>query len=235
MKLVSNVQAVLASRQYRRHALADHPSGLDHAPPAHRRAEGRRPAPAPTWCGSRSASRTRPTSSPIWSRRWRTDASQPTARSSCGVDSAAWPVTRVGNERPHDFGRAEWFRSRVVADCMRHARWQWSAPASPSPDAAAQATSGAIAQQRHNAERGLQWSPSAARAHRVRRTATAAQRPRDIDRDAAAPRQRSHKPTCDGRTAPSAYSRRNSATAAYRRSSRAASGMKPPSISGQVL
>ncbi len=39
-------QAVLASRQYRRHALADHPSGLDHAPPAHRRAEdaGRRRA-----------------------------------------------------------------------------------------------------------------------------------------------------------------------------------------------
>ena len=33
-------EAVLASRQYRRHALADHPSGLDHAPPAHRRAEG---------------------------------------------------------------------------------------------------------------------------------------------------------------------------------------------------
>ena len=33
-------QAVLASRQYRRHALADHPSGLDHAPPALRRAEG---------------------------------------------------------------------------------------------------------------------------------------------------------------------------------------------------
>ena len=33
-------QAVLASRQYRRHALADHPSGLHHAPPALRRAEG---------------------------------------------------------------------------------------------------------------------------------------------------------------------------------------------------
>ena len=33
-------EAVLASRQHRRHALADHPSGLDHAPPALRRAEG---------------------------------------------------------------------------------------------------------------------------------------------------------------------------------------------------
>ncbi len=33
-------EAVLAPRQYRRHALADHPPGLDHAPPAHRRAEG---------------------------------------------------------------------------------------------------------------------------------------------------------------------------------------------------
>ena len=61
-------QAVLAPRQHRRHPLADHPSGLDHAPPAFRRAEGRRPAPAPTWCGCRSASRTRPTSSRISSR-----------------------------------------------------------------------------------------------------------------------------------------------------------------------
>ena len=34
--------AVLPSRQCRRHPLADHPSGLDHAPPAHRRAEDRR-------------------------------------------------------------------------------------------------------------------------------------------------------------------------------------------------
>ena len=33
-------EAVLASCQHRRHALADHPSGLDHAPPALRRAEG---------------------------------------------------------------------------------------------------------------------------------------------------------------------------------------------------
>ena len=33
-------EAVLASRQHRRHPLADHPSGLDHAPPAVRRAEG---------------------------------------------------------------------------------------------------------------------------------------------------------------------------------------------------
>ena len=57
-------EAVLASRQYRRHALADHPSGLDHAPPAVRRAEGRRPAPGRMWCASRSASRTRTTSSP---------------------------------------------------------------------------------------------------------------------------------------------------------------------------
>ncbi len=30
------VQAVLASRQYRRHALADHPPGLDHPSPAQR-------------------------------------------------------------------------------------------------------------------------------------------------------------------------------------------------------
>ena len=34
--------AVLASRQCRRHALADHPPGLDHAQPARRRAEDRR-------------------------------------------------------------------------------------------------------------------------------------------------------------------------------------------------
>ena len=33
-------EAVLAPRQHRRHALADHPSGLDHAPPALRRPEG---------------------------------------------------------------------------------------------------------------------------------------------------------------------------------------------------
>ena len=69
-------EAVLASRQYRRHALADHPSGLDHAPPAHRRAEGRRPAPARTWCGCRSASRTRTTSSPTSSRRWPTEVTR---------------------------------------------------------------------------------------------------------------------------------------------------------------
>ena len=34
-------EAVLAPRQYRRHPLADHPSGLDDASAAHRRAEGR--------------------------------------------------------------------------------------------------------------------------------------------------------------------------------------------------
>ncbi len=62
-------EAVLASRQYRRHPLADHPSGFDHAPAIVRRAEDARPAPDPTWCGCRSASRTRKTSSPTWSRR----------------------------------------------------------------------------------------------------------------------------------------------------------------------
>ena len=40
-------QAVLASRQYRRHALADHPSGLDHAPPACPTRRRCRPAPGP--------------------------------------------------------------------------------------------------------------------------------------------------------------------------------------------
>ena len=34
----------------------------------------RPPAPAPTWCASRSAWRTPPTSSPIWSRAWRAAA-----------------------------------------------------------------------------------------------------------------------------------------------------------------
>ena len=67
-------EAVLAPRQYRRHPLADHPSGLDHAPAAQPTRRRSRPAPAPTWCGSRSASRTRKTSSPTWSRRWRTEA-----------------------------------------------------------------------------------------------------------------------------------------------------------------
>ena len=50
--------AVLPCRQHRRHPLARHPSGLDHPPPALRRAERPRPARARTWCGCRSASRT---------------------------------------------------------------------------------------------------------------------------------------------------------------------------------
>ncbi len=62
-------EAVLAPRQCRRHALADHSSGLDHAQPARRCAEDGRPARRPTWCASRSASRTRKTSSPISIRR----------------------------------------------------------------------------------------------------------------------------------------------------------------------
>ena len=62
-------EALLASRQYRRHALAHHPPGLDDPQPALRRGEGRRPAPGRTWCASRSASRTSRTSSPTWIRR----------------------------------------------------------------------------------------------------------------------------------------------------------------------
>ena len=50
-------RAVLASRQCRRHQIADHPSGLDHAPPACRTSRRSRPAPGRTWCGCRSASR----------------------------------------------------------------------------------------------------------------------------------------------------------------------------------
>ena len=38
VKLVEKRAAVLASRQYRRHAQPDPAPGLDHAPPAHRRA-----------------------------------------------------------------------------------------------------------------------------------------------------------------------------------------------------
>ena len=56
-------EAVLASCQHRRHALADHPPGLDHAPPALRRAEGAGRRRARTWCGSRSGWKTPPTSS----------------------------------------------------------------------------------------------------------------------------------------------------------------------------
>ena len=62
-------QAVLASRQCRRYALADHPPRLDDASPALRRAAASRRAPVPRWCGSRSASRMRRTSSPISTRR----------------------------------------------------------------------------------------------------------------------------------------------------------------------
>ena len=54
-------QAVLAPRQCRRHPLAGHPSGLDHAQPAHRRAEDPGRRRRRTWCASRSASRTRTT------------------------------------------------------------------------------------------------------------------------------------------------------------------------------
>ena len=50
-------QAVQPSRQYRRHAQPDHPSLLDHAPPAHRRAARSEPAQDPKWCGCRSASK----------------------------------------------------------------------------------------------------------------------------------------------------------------------------------
>ena len=53
-------QAVLAPRQYRRHALAGDPPGLDHAPPAHRRAADRRRAPARRSCACRWRCRSYP-------------------------------------------------------------------------------------------------------------------------------------------------------------------------------
>jgi hypothetical protein len=58
VKLVSEPEAVLASRQYRRHPQPRHPPGLDHAPPAPTSRRISRPAPGRTWCACRSASRT---------------------------------------------------------------------------------------------------------------------------------------------------------------------------------
>ena len=85
VKLVSNVKLFshLANIGDTR-SLIIHP-GLDHAPAAVRRAEDRRPAPGPTWCGSRSASRTRTTSSPTSSRRWRISCSQPLVPAQAGT------------------------------------------------------------------------------------------------------------------------------------------------------
>ncbi len=54
-------EAVLASGQCRRHPLAGDPPGIDHPQPARRCRQRPRPAPLPTWCGCRSASRTRKT------------------------------------------------------------------------------------------------------------------------------------------------------------------------------
>ena len=71
VKLVSNVQIVLASRQYRRYALADHSSGLDHPQATHRGAELRRRARARTWSACPSALRMLRILSAIWNRRWR--------------------------------------------------------------------------------------------------------------------------------------------------------------------
>ena len=88
VKLVVERQAVLASRQHRRHAFADHPSRLDDASPVVRRRRRCRPAPARTWCGSRSASRTRRTSSPTWSRRWRRNPSSIARRYRTSGDEA---------------------------------------------------------------------------------------------------------------------------------------------------
>src|SRR5262249_16417607 len=53
-------EAVLASRQHRRHAVADHSSGLDHPPAAHRRAESpgrRRPRRRPPFDRARGQGR----------------------------------------------------------------------------------------------------------------------------------------------------------------------------------
>ena len=46
--------AVLPSCQHRRHAQPDHPSGLDHASPAHSGTARACPPPVMTWCVSRS-------------------------------------------------------------------------------------------------------------------------------------------------------------------------------------
>ena len=62
-------KTVLASRQCRRHPLADHPSRFNHAQPTRRRAKGPGRRRDPTWCGCRSGSRTRRTLSPISIRR----------------------------------------------------------------------------------------------------------------------------------------------------------------------
>ena len=64
VKLVSNVKLFshLANIGDTR-SLIIHPASTTHASSTTRRRS--RPAPAPTWCGCRSASRTRKTSSPI--------------------------------------------------------------------------------------------------------------------------------------------------------------------------
>ena len=59
---------------------ADHPSGLDHPPPARRGAAARAPACSPTWCGSRSASSTSTTSSGTSTRRSKPPAAERAAR-----------------------------------------------------------------------------------------------------------------------------------------------------------
>ena len=102
-------RAVLASRQCRRHQIADHPPGLDHPPATCRTSRRSRPAPARTWCAFRSASRTSRTSSPIWSRR--SPRSEATMH---GVQTFSYDRHRAHRRRkparragPRDFGRSE--------------------------------------------------------------------------------------------------------------------------------
>ena len=70
IKLVEFGRTLQPRREPRRRAVADHPLGLDHPPPAHARAAGGARAPSPTLYASRSAPRTPTTSSPTSTRRW---------------------------------------------------------------------------------------------------------------------------------------------------------------------
>ena len=99
-------EAVLAPRQYRRHAhrwssTRPRPRTAS-SPPSSRR----RPARAPTWCACRSASRTPPTSSPTSTRRWPSaDAAGPRRHPApCGGLTCRIAASSTGTYRTSPMG-----------------------------------------------------------------------------------------------------------------------------------
>ena len=119
-------ETILASRQYRRHALAHHPSGLDHASAIIGRAE--------------DASRRRAGRGAALDRHRGQGRHHCRSRASAGgVIGETGSLTARGRCAP-------------AHRAARHAQPQWSTPPSPCPDAAARAAERRLMQQRDDAD-----------------------------------------------------------------------------------